>query len=135
MNPNNLPFRELMEAVLDLLKSQKYMDSTLMIYSRFYNRVHAFLKQHDTETYSPELGKEFISCQKVSQATYGAYSAQYEDLMTSSKGKSIDVITEMQKLKCRCCFQAFCPSIYINVKSPVINLPRFMQKSGHVYHF
>ena len=88
MNANNLPFRELMEAVLDLLKSQKYMDSTLTIYRRIYNRVHAFLKQHDVETYTHESGKEFISCQRVSKATYGAYSCAIRRLDDFIEGKA-----------------------------------------------
>ena len=88
MNAINIPFRELMEAVLDLLKSQKYMDSTLTIYRRIYNRVHAFLKQHDTEMYTHELGKAFISCQKVCQATYGAYSCAIRRLDDFIEGKA-----------------------------------------------
>ncbi|NDO51595.1 hypothetical protein FMM75_20190 [Lachnospiraceae bacterium MD335] len=38
-----LPFDELMKAVLEQLKSQKYMDSTLTVYRRTYKRIHIFL--------------------------------------------------------------------------------------------
>lgn len=37
-----LPFDKLMKAVLEQLKSQKYMDSTLNVYRRTYNRIHIF---------------------------------------------------------------------------------------------
>lgn len=37
-----IPFKELMEAVLDQLRSQNYMESTLKVYRRTYERVHVF---------------------------------------------------------------------------------------------
>ena len=52
-----LPFDELMKAVLEQLKSQKYMDSTLTVYRRTYNRIHIFLNHHGTDIYTHELGK------------------------------------------------------------------------------
>ena len=51
MENNSIPFMELMESVLNLLKSKKYMDSTLTVYKQTYNRIHIFLKQHDTDIY------------------------------------------------------------------------------------
>lgn len=54
-----LPFDELMKAVLEQLKSQKYMDSTLIVYRRTYNRIHIFLNHHGTDVYTHELGKSF----------------------------------------------------------------------------
>ena len=54
-----LPFDELMKAVLEQLKSQKYMDSTLTVYRRTYKRIHIFLNHHGTDIYTHELGKAF----------------------------------------------------------------------------
>ena len=51
-----LPFDELMKAVLEQLKSQKYMDSTLTVYRRTYKRIHIFLNHHGTDIYTHELG-------------------------------------------------------------------------------
>ena len=45
MKQRNIGFDELCEAVLNQLKSQGYMDSTLTVYRRFYNRVHAFIDE------------------------------------------------------------------------------------------
>ena len=56
-----LPFDELMKAVLEQLKSQKYMDSTLTVYRRTYNRIHIFLNHHGTDIYTHELGKAFLA--------------------------------------------------------------------------
>ena len=56
-----LPFDELMKAVLEQLKSQKYMDSTLTVYRRTY-------------IYTHELGKAFLADSNVSKTTFVAYS-------------------------------------------------------------
>lgn len=82
-----LSFQELIEAVLDQLKSQNYMNSTLTVYRRTYNRVHTFLMQHDTEVYTHELGKEFISCQNVCGSTLVAYSCAIRRLDDYIEGK------------------------------------------------
>lgn len=87
MKAKKLSFQELMEAVLDQLKSQKYMDSTLTVYRRTYNRVHTFLIQHDTEVYTHELGKEYISCQNVCESTLVAYSCAIRRLDDYIEGK------------------------------------------------
>ena len=74
MENNSIPFMELMESVLNLLKSKKYMDSTLTVYKQTYNRIHIFLKQHDTDIYTHELGEKFLTSQEVSKRTLVAYS-------------------------------------------------------------
>ena len=60
-----LPFDELMKAVLEQLKSQKYMDSTLTVYRRTCNRIHIFLNHHGTDIYTHELGKAFLADSNV----------------------------------------------------------------------
>lgn len=82
-----LPFDELIKAVLEQLKSQKYMDSTLVVYQRFYNRIHVFLNQHGTEIYTHELGKSFLNCVKVSKATFVAYACAVRRLDDYIDGK------------------------------------------------
>ena len=69
-----LPFDELMKAVLEQLKSQKYMDSTLTVYRRTYKRIHIFLNHHGTDIYTHELGKAFLADSNVSKTTFVAYS-------------------------------------------------------------
>lgn len=46
MDNNAITFSELMNAVIDQLKSWKYMDSTLIEYRRTYNRIQSFLTEH-----------------------------------------------------------------------------------------
>ena len=43
MKSNTVTFKELASNVINQLKSQKYMDSTLVIYRRIYSRIHVFL--------------------------------------------------------------------------------------------
>ena len=68
-----LPFDELMKAVLEQLKSQKYMNSTLTVYRRTYNRIHIFLNHHGTDVYTHELGKAFLADSNISKTTFVAY--------------------------------------------------------------
>ena len=56
-----IPFNELQEQVLDQLRGQGYMESTLTTYRRFYNRLHVFIRQCGTSIYTEEAGKEFLS--------------------------------------------------------------------------
>ena len=67
-------FDDLMKAVLEQLKSQKYMDSTLTVYRRTYKRIHIFLNHHGTDIYTHELGKAFLADSNVSKTTFVAYS-------------------------------------------------------------
>lgn len=50
------------------------MDSTLIVYQRIYNRIHLFLKQHGTDVYTHELGKEFLDDSNVRKSTLVAYT-------------------------------------------------------------
>ena len=54
MPENTIPFDELMEEVLKQLGNHGYMDSTLIIYRRTYNRVHKFINQHFMGIYTKE---------------------------------------------------------------------------------
>ena len=73
MSQRNLPFGELIEAVIDQLKSQKYMESTLIVYRRTYNRLHAFLNKEGTDTYTHEDGQRFLQGMNVCRSTITAY--------------------------------------------------------------
>ena len=56
MKEKNIPFDQLEEAVLCQLKEHGYMDSTLTIYRRTFNRIHRFLSDSGKENYLPETG-------------------------------------------------------------------------------
>ena len=61
MTENTLPFHGLMEQVLIQLKDQGYMDSTITVYRRFYNRVNSYLNQLNTDIYTKDTGDRFLS--------------------------------------------------------------------------
>ena len=82
-----LPFDELMKAVLEQLKSQKYMDSTLTVYRRTYNRIHIFLNNHATDIYTHELGNTFLAASNVSKSTLTAYACAVRRLDDYIEGK------------------------------------------------
>ncbi len=82
-----LPFDELMKAVLEQLKSQKYMDSTLTVYRRTYNRIHIFLNHYGTDVYTHELGKAFLADSNVSKPTLVAYACAVRRLNDYIDGK------------------------------------------------
>ncbi len=73
MDNNAIPFTELMNAVINQLKSRKYMDSTLIIYRRIYKRIQALLAEHGTDVYTHELGKAFIDGSNVCKSTLSSY--------------------------------------------------------------
>ena len=54
------------------------MDSTLTVYRRFYNRIHAFIKLNGTEIYTKEAGEQFLQKTTVSESTLSAYKCQLE---------------------------------------------------------
>lgn len=83
-----LPFDELVKAVLEQLKSQKYMDSTLTVYQRTYNRIHIFLNHHGTEIYTHELGKAFLDNSNISKPTFVAYACAVRRPDDYIEGKS-----------------------------------------------
>ena len=69
-----IPFNELQEQVLDQLRDQGYMESTLTTYRRFYNRLHVFIHQCGTSIYTEEAGKEFLSELHVCSRTLSFYT-------------------------------------------------------------
>lgn len=73
MDNNTIPFAELMNVVINQLKSWKYMDSTLIIYRRIYKRIQALLAAHGTDVYTHELGKAFIDASNVCKSTLSSY--------------------------------------------------------------
>lgn len=73
MTENTLPFHGLMEQVLIQLKDQGYMDSTITVYRRFYNRVNSYLNQLNTDIYTKAIGDSFLSILNVSDTTFVSY--------------------------------------------------------------
>ena len=87
MANRTISFSELMETVLSQLKSQRYMESTLTVYRRTYNRIHVFLNQHGTDTYTHESGKRFLSNSNVCRSTLAAYACAVRRLDDCLDGK------------------------------------------------
>lgn len=87
MSNNTVPFAELANSVLNQLKSQKYMDSTLVIYRRIYSRIHAFLNEHGTDVYTHEFGKAFVESAKVCKSTLVTYACVVRRLDDYIDGK------------------------------------------------
>lgn len=73
MTENILPFHELMEQVLIQLKNQGYMDSTITVYRRFYNRVNSYLNQMNADIYTKAIGNSFLNTLNVSDTTFVSY--------------------------------------------------------------
>ena len=74
MTEKDYCFSELIERVLDQLSGLGYMDSTLAVYRRTYNRVRAFIKQRGTDYYSKEDGEAFLQNTHVKKETIRAYA-------------------------------------------------------------
>ena len=74
MEEHNLQFCSLVEGVLAVLKEQHYMDSTLMVYRRVYDRVHLLMSERGTEIYTKEIGQEFLDSVEVCYSTFKEYS-------------------------------------------------------------
>ena len=87
MPENTIPFDELMEEVLKQLGNHGYMDSTLIIYRRTYNRVHKFINQHFMGIYTKETGEEFLNCTNVCENTLTAYKCAIRRLDDCLEGK------------------------------------------------
>lgn len=87
MDNNAITFSELMNAVIDQLKSWKYMDSTLIEYRRTYNRIQSFLTEHGTDIYTHELGKAFIEGSNVCKSTRSSYICAVRRLNDYIDGK------------------------------------------------
>lgn len=73
MTQKAIPFCKLQKEVLEQLRSQKYMDSTLEVYLRTYNRIHVFLNQNGSDIYTHELGSKFLDSVKVCESTLSGY--------------------------------------------------------------
>ena len=87
MKSNTVTFEELASNVINQLKSQKYMDSSLVIYRRIYSRVHVFLNEQGTDVYSHELGKAFIESTNVCKSTLATYTCAVRRLDDYIDGK------------------------------------------------
>ena len=74
MTQKAVSFNELMDGVLDQLRINGYMESTLTIYRRTYSRIRVFINRFDTDFYTPEIGAKFLADTKVKKSTASAYA-------------------------------------------------------------
>lgn len=74
MAEKTLNFSKLVDCVIDQLKKQNYMDSTLIVYRRIYNRIYLLMKKLGTEIYTPEIGCQFLDSVNVCGSTFSAYA-------------------------------------------------------------
>ena len=74
MTQKAVSFNELMDGVLDQLRTNGYMESTLTIYRRTYSRIRVFINRFDTDFYTPEIGAKFLADTKVKKSTASAYA-------------------------------------------------------------
>ena len=74
MTQKAVSFKELMEGVLDQLRANGYMESTITIYRRTYTRIRVFLNRFDTDFYTPEIGTKFLAETNVKKSTASAYA-------------------------------------------------------------
>ena len=74
MTQKAVSFNELMDGVLDQLRTNGYMESTLTIYRRTYSRIRVFINRFDTDFYTPEIGAKFLAYTKVKKSTASAYA-------------------------------------------------------------
>lgn len=83
-----IPFGELIEEVLNQLKSFQYMESTLNLYRQMYSRVHVFLRaQYNTDVYTHEAGRQFLANLNIGRSTYSAYACAIRRLDDYIDGK------------------------------------------------
>lgn len=81
-----LKFSELADCVIIQLREQNYMESTLTLYRRLYNRVHSFMQQQGTEIYTNEIGHRFLENTHVCKSAYGTYSCAIRRLNDYMEG-------------------------------------------------
>lgn len=74
MTKKNICFDELCEQVLEQLRNQGYMESTLTVYRRFYNRIHTFINASGTDIYTEENGQELLDGIHVGESTFTTYA-------------------------------------------------------------
>lgn len=98
MDNKAIPFTELMNAVLNQLKSQRYLEPTLTGYRRTYQRINVFLKEQETDIYTHELGKAFIDGSKVCKSTLSSYVCAVRRLDDYIDGKPYRFHHENQTL-------------------------------------
>ena len=74
MAEKTLNFHKLSDCVINQLKKQNYMDSTLMVYRRIYNRIYSLMKKLGIETYTPEIGRQFLDSVNVCRSPFSEYT-------------------------------------------------------------
>lgn len=79
-------FAELVDHVTSQLKKQNYMESTITIYRRTYNRIYSFMQQKGKDVYSNGIGRAFLDSLNVSRSTYSAYACAIRRLDDSIAG-------------------------------------------------
>lgn len=87
MTEKKICFDELCEQVLKQLESHGYMESTLTIYRRFYNRIHTFINACGTDIYTEEIGRKFLNGIHVCESTFTSYVCAVRRLDDYINGK------------------------------------------------
>ena len=103
MAEKTLNFHKLSDCVINQLKRQNYMDSTLMIYRRIYNRIYSLMKKLGTETYTPEIGRQFLDSVNVCRSTFSAYTCAVRRLNDYID----DIATRNQRLSALSAFSIY----------------------------
>ena len=101
MAEKTLNFHKLSDCVINQLKKQNYMDSTLMVYRRIYNRIYSLMKKLGIETYTPEIGRQFLDSVNVCRSTFSAYTCAVRRLYVptdfDTKEKALSVAKAAEK--------------------------------------
>lgn len=83
----NLSFDELSSGVIEQLKSLGYMESTLTVYRRTFNRIKCFMESTGFSTYTTQVGEGFLNSAKVCKSTLVAYRCAVRRLSEFMDGK------------------------------------------------
>lgn len=86
MTKQTMPFNDLVDKVIDQLKNQGYMNSTLTVYRRTYNRIHEFINAQGTDSYTCDADAEFLRNTHVCRSTITAYTCAIRTLDDYIKG-------------------------------------------------
>ena len=87
MAEKTLNFHKLSDCVINQLKKQNYMDSTLMVYRRIYNRIYSLMKKLGI----PE-NKTILTLDKVGNTSASSIPIALDDGFKSGKIKKGDGI-------------------------------------------
>lgn len=94
---NFTSFDELSQTVIEQLQEEHYMESTLTVYRRTYNRIKKFLLQQCADKYDADIGRRFMESQHVKNITLKAYKCAVRRLDDCISGKEYRCHHENEK--------------------------------------